>query len=1116
MKTHFLWLACLFFIGISYSQTNNYWTPATISKSNIVQPSKKELSNNTILGLNLEGIKKALQKAPLKSKTTASSLTIQFPDKNGELKTYRIFERTVLHPELAKEFPDIKSYTGINVNDKATLIHFSIASDGFHGMITSPNKIATYIDPYTKNNASYVLYSKSDLSARSNFACAVEDQVSTKQVSNPLLKNANDGKLRTYRLAIACTGEYSQFHLNNQGVPSSASDATKKAAVLSAMNTTMTRVNGIYERDLGVTMQLVPNNTKIIYLNASTDGLSNNNAGALIGESQRVCDREIGSSNYDIGHTFSTGGGGLAGLGVVCRNGSKGRGITGSSNPISDPYDIDYVAHEIGHQFGANHTFNNACGGNRNSSTAMEPGSGNTIMSYAGICSPNVRNNSDDHFHAISIQEMWNHVSSTSCAVSSNTGNNAPTANAGANYTIPKSTPFILKGSATDADGDALTYNWEQMDNQIATMPPNSSSSSGPAFRSYPSSSSPDRYMPKLSTVIGGSTSSTWEVVPSVARTMKFRLTVRDNHAGGGNSASDNMTVSVSGNAGPFVINSPNTNVSWSANSSQTVTWNVAGTTANGINAANVDILLSTDGGNTYPITLASNVTNDGSHTITVPNNQGSQNRIMVRGSNHIFYDISNANFTITGGGSGDTQAPSTPTALAASNATQTTIDLNWTASTDNVGVTGYDVYAGNTMIGTATATSYTATGLTPDTSYTFKVKAKDAAGNMSQFSNTATLSTLPGTGGDGCTNGISSFPYKQGFENTIGNWIQSTNDNLNWTVDANGTPSRNTGPSNAAQGTYYLYIEASGSGFPRKRAIITSPCLDLTNINQASFAFKYHMYGASSMGSLHLEISKDGGTTWTSIWNKSGNQGNSWKSATIDLGSYIGSGVQLRFNGLTGNTWQSDIAIDDVVLSSNTTDPTCTDVNLTIKLDNYPRETSWEIKDTNNQTVASGGPYTSEPRGATVTATKCLAAGSYTFTIKDTYGDGICCSYGNGNYKLTAGTTTLASGGQFAGSESTTFTIGNFAKGVEVDSFETTTQNSLELFPNPIKGNEMLTVIHSGKKASFILRDIVGRTIKKGTINNNTISFKEVNSGAYLLSLIIDEKHSTHRVIKK
>jgi subtilisin-like proprotein convertase family protein len=412
------------------------------------------------------------------------------------------------------------------------------------------------------------------------------------------------------------------------------------------MNVSMTRINGIFERDMSLTMQLIPNNLDIIFI--TSDSFDNNNAGTLINQSQTVIDSFIGSANYDIGHTVSTGGGGLAQLNSPC-TGNKARGITGSFSPVGDPFDVDFVAHEMGHQFGATHTQNNNC--QRTNSTAVEPGSASTIMGYAGICSPNVQNNSDAYFHSFSLAQMDNFVAGTgNCSNNINNNNDAPVIQPIQNYTIPRSTAFVLEGNATDANGDALTYCWEQTDTGIAIQPPTATdAANGPRFRSRNPSTNPNRYMPFMSTILSGSTANTWEVVPSIAKTMNFSLVVRDNATpNGGQTARTNMTVTTVANAGPFLLTAPNTNVSWPAGSNQNVTWNVAGTTANGVDTPYVDIYLSNSGGSSFPVLLASKVPNDGSEVITVPNSIGTTNRIMVKGHENIFLDVSNSNFSIT------------------------------------------------------------------------------------------------------------------------------------------------------------------------------------------------------------------------------------------------------------------------------------------------------------------------------------------------------------------------------------------------------------------------------------------------------------------------------------
>jgi chitodextrinase len=262
-----------------------------------------------------------------------------------------------------------------------------------------------------------------------------------------------------------------------------------------------------------------------------------------------------------------------------------------------------------------------------------------------------------------------------------------------------------------------------------------------------------------------------------------------------------------------------------------------------------------------------------------------------------------------------DTIAPSAPTNLVALNTTQTTTDLSWDASTDNIGVTGYNIKEGTIVIGTTSATNFGVVGLLPSTSYSFTVVAFDAAGNESTSSNTVNVTTSDEP--NGCLGGISNFPYAEGFEGSIGLWLQNAGDDLDWTVNAYGTPSNNTGPSSAIEGNSYIYVEASGdgTGYPNKNAIITSPCLDLSNESVAFFNFNYHMFGAADMGSIILEVSDDDGITWNSIWQQTGNQGNLWLGQSIDLSAYLGSAVKLRFNRTTGATWQADIAIDNIVL---------------------------------------------------------------------------------------------------------------------------------------------------------------------------------------------------------
>ena len=654
MKQILLFLVVVIFSIEMTAQRQNPWQESStaVLESQIKVKRTSLVTEFEVFSLDMATFRNQLSNAPKRgSSIGVSNHEVYFPDVDGNTKRYRIYEASVMHPELQVQFPDIKSYVGVCVDNKSSVIRFSMTIFGLHAMILSP-KGTVYIDPYTADLNNYMVYKKKNAISGSSFECMTseieipDDTPVHFSPRNAYDIESNTGIFRTYRLGLACTVEYAQFHINLAGV-AGGTVAERDAAVLSAMNVTMTRVNGLFERDMSLTMVIVPNNTNVIFfLPEKPDTLTNSDGGALINEIQPIINAGIGAANYDIGHVFSTGGGGIAQLNSPCGTG-KARGVTGQNSPIGDPFDVDYVAHEMGHQYGATHTQNNNC--NRTGSTAVEPGSASTILGYAGICSPNVQNNSDDHFHAVSMAQMDTFVAgSGNCSVNISNNNSAPVIQPIPNYTVPRSTPLILPGNATDADGDALTYCWEQIDNQVSTQPPVATSTGGPNFRSLSPQTNPDRYLPNLSTVLTGVTANTWEVIPSVNRTMNFALTVRDNELiNGGQTARANMTVTTNVAAGPFVVNSPNTNVSWLAGSNQTITWDVAGTTANGINTALVDIYLSTNGGSSFPVLVASNVPNDGSETITIPNNVGTQNRIMVRGDNHIFYDVSNTNFTI-------------------------------------------------------------------------------------------------------------------------------------------------------------------------------------------------------------------------------------------------------------------------------------------------------------------------------------------------------------------------------------------------------------------------------------------------------------------------------------
>ncbi|TDR24684.1 reprolysin-like metallopeptidase [Flavobacterium cheniae] len=645
-------LSIILFSNLSFGQ-GNFWTKTSEEKlGGLVKMERASVpSVYQIMHLDLNAFKQSLVGAPIDTEGTFSNTIVNFPNSKGELSRFRVYEAPIMEKGLADRYPDIKSYAAVGIDDPTVKLRFSVTLFGLHVMSTSGNEGTYYIDTYTKDLNNYIVYSRKDLYAVRTFACHFQDnheeiaEQNRSAVENQIL--ATDGIFRQYRLAMACTIEYAAFHVAAAGL-TGGSVAARKAAVLAAMNVTMTRVNGVYERDMSLRMNLVANNDVIIFVD--TDSFSNTNAGALINESQTVINGAIGSANYDIGHTVSTGGGGLAGLGVVCNNANKARGITGSPSPVGDPYDIDYVAHEMGHQFGGPHTFSsnddtagNCDSGNNSPANSVEPGSGSTIMAYAGICEENVQSNSDAYFHAVSIASMNAvMIGSGNCAPQAANGNNPPVISALTNYTIPQGTAFVLTGNATDANaGASLTYCWEQTNAAAGTNFPTSTQTTGPVYRSLNPTTSNKRYLPNFQSVLSGNLAPTWEVTPTIGRTLNFALTVRDNQTPtGGQTARANMTVTTVAAAGPFTVTSPAANASWNTNSSQTITWNVAGTTGNGINTANVNILLSTDNGVTFS-TLLANTPNDGTQVVTMPATPAVNCRILVEAVGNIFYAVS-------------------------------------------------------------------------------------------------------------------------------------------------------------------------------------------------------------------------------------------------------------------------------------------------------------------------------------------------------------------------------------------------------------------------------------------------------------------------------------------
>jgi hypothetical protein len=593
---------------------------------------------------------------------TRDGVVLPLPTPDGGFASYRVVESPVMAPGLQARYPEIRSYLGRGIDAPGTLVRISVTPDGFRALVLGAGG-TVLIDPFQRGDAEhYAVYRKQDytpdqgrlLEAFENERVLGEDDAEPLDADARLPENG--ALFRTYRLAIAATGEYSQYHISDPEV----NDTTE---VLAAQVVAMTRVNGIYERDLAVRMELVENNDEIIYLDGSTDPYTNGSAFVLLGENQTNLDAVIGSENYDIGHVFSTGGGGLATLGVVCVNGSKARGETGLSTPIGDVFYVDFVAHELGHQFAADHTFNgsagNCSGGNRSRLSAYEPGSGSTIMAYAGICgSHNIQNNSDDYFHVRSLDQIVNYITTgtgSTCGEVTETENEPPTVTAfGDGLSIPTQTPFVLAGSATDdSELGALTYTWEEFDLGPAGPPAGATGwgFTAPFFRSFDPTPDSIRFFPSIEVVLDGGAPSDGEGLPIDAHTLTFRLTVRDNLGG---IADEQVDINVVEGTGPFLVTFGNEEGAvFGTGVDVEVTWDVAGTDGEEIGAEFVDIIFSGDNGETFSDTLAAATPNDGAEVVTLPDldtGEEATGRIMIRAVDHIFFDVNDEPFALNVG----------------------------------------------------------------------------------------------------------------------------------------------------------------------------------------------------------------------------------------------------------------------------------------------------------------------------------------------------------------------------------------------------------------------------------------------------------------------------------
>jgi hypothetical protein len=645
---------------------NSYWTlhknEAKTSKQSSFNSLKK--GHYQTYSLDVDALKSKLKREV----SSRSNSVFSFPNQFGELETFSVIETEVLSPELAKKHPNIKTYVGYGIDNPGSRIRFSVTPQGVQTMTTYLDKPQVFTVPQEKNTDSYISYDRGvRIAQKESFECLTDDVLNTNgSGKGSANRTANDQLLRTFRIAVSAAGEYTnRWNDGDDSNGTAIEDAY--AQIVSSIN----RVNDVYEADMAIRFQLV-SGTEIVFLNPDSDPYTEGDRQEWNEELQRTLTDNIGEANYDIGHLFQLAAGGFAGnagcIGCVCEDGSKGSGYSSHNFSgidgapyMTDIFDLDLLPHEIGHQMGANHTWSFA---NEGTGVNVEPGRGSTLMGYSGSSNDDIVFRSDPYFHYVSIDQVLNNITSSpnNCWTSIGIVNAPPVADAGNDYTIPIGTAFVLRGATEPTSSTNLTYTWEQIDNGVTTFESfGPTKTEGAVFRSRPPSANPNRYMPNLFRVVAGSliendpvaNEFSWETVSTVDRILNFAFTVRDQVSGKGKypqNSSDLMWVAVTDESGPFVVTSQATTETWVKDETQTVTWDVAGTDTGLVNTPTVNILLSIDGGYTYPYTLASDVANDGSHDIIVPQIAGMHTdkaRVMVEGHDNIFFAINAADFTV-------------------------------------------------------------------------------------------------------------------------------------------------------------------------------------------------------------------------------------------------------------------------------------------------------------------------------------------------------------------------------------------------------------------------------------------------------------------------------------
>lgn len=678
---------CAMIAGNVNASTNGIWELTSRSVATNNEQTNVDAANGTLLLFDNNEFES-------KFRASSDSFYMPVPLPSGDFINLRFTENSVFAPSLAAKYPKIKSFEVFDENGQR-LGRFSYSSKGLHGMFKHNGRYVL-IDPKFKNNHSlYLSYYRADAKRLNDSNVISEDPELFEQIKKDLSLPSNAAKkhgnqlnakitgdsIKTYRLAVAAAGDYTQFH-----------GGTVESS-LAALNVLLNRINEIYLVELAVQFELVADNDKIVFTDPETDPYTNENSD--LAKNQETIDATIGSDNYDIGHLVNGAAGGVA-IAAVCNSDFKAQGLTGSSEPTGDAFHVDYVAHEIGHQFGANHSYNGQEAGcnTRVAGAAVEPGSGSTIMGYATLCgSQDLQTNSDPSFHIRSIEEMRAFIeegSASQCGTSASITNNAPVSEAGSDYTIPANTPFMLTGEGSDPDNDTISYIWEQRDangrktNSADEMVDNGSN---PLFRTWTPQSNAIRYFPRLSDVLENKT-TLGETYPNSTRTMNYYLTVKDSKGG---VATDSMKLSTYSSTG-FRISQPSATKGWISGVSNVLRWETANTDKAPVNCEKVNIDISSDGGETFD-TLEHDVANDGLHVVTAPSSSGNNYRLKISCPDNVFFDVNRANFDVVQSSATDSDSDGIPDDVEDDNNLNKNDASDALADADGDGLTNLEEY---------------------------------------------------------------------------------------------------------------------------------------------------------------------------------------------------------------------------------------------------------------------------------------------------------------------------------------------------------------------------------------------------------------------------------------